>query len=172
MPRCFIGVRHVLPGNALAATLTAVFLATIGMARAQDFCTNIDDLIDHSRTEFARIADEPTGDTDSYTTTLVLDGASSCHVTKTSSRNWYLCGWEFPYRAQRAYDMFDELVAKMNDCIAGRATLHSDRNVNHPDFYSLRRYEMEQANVTVSVKDKAALGNTFVFIRVQGKNGE
>ena len=55
--------------------------------------------------------------------------------------------------------------------IGQQATLHIDQSVNHPDYYALRRYETAQADVSVSVKDKSALGNTFVFIRVQGGKG-
>jgi hypothetical protein len=100
--------------------------------------------------------------------TLTLAGASYCLVTKRSNGSFYHCGWEFPYRAKPAYDTFDALVRGMNDCIGRHATLHSDRSVNHPDYYALRRYQTAQAEVSVSVKDKSALSRTFVFIRVQG----
>ena len=147
---------------------TLVFLATIGVAQAQDLCTNIEYLIDQSRSQFAEIANKPNGDTGDYDVTLTLAGASYCFVTKKSKRNIYHCGWEFPYRAQHAYDTFDEFVRGVNECIGQHATLHTDQSVNHPDYYASRRYEMEWAEVSVSVKDKGALGSTFVFIRVQG----
>ena len=40
---------------------------------------------------------------------------------------------------------------------------------HHPDTYALRRYETPRAEVSVSLKDKIALGRTFVFIRVQDR---
>lgn len=43
--------------------------------------------------------------------------------------------------------------------------------MNHPDSYAARRYELARAEVRLSVKDKAALGKTFVFIRVQSSDG-
>ena len=145
-----------------------VFLATIGVAQARDFCADIDYLIDQSGSRFADIMDKPNGNAGDHDVTLALAGASYCSVTKKSKSSSYQCAWEFPYRAQQAYDTFDELVRGVNGCIGERATLHSDRNVNHPDFYALRQYETEQAVVSVSVKDKSALSRTFVFIRVQG----
>ena len=145
-----------------------VFWSAIGVAQARDLCANIDYLIDQSRSQFAKIMTKPNGDTGDHDVTLALAGASYCLVTKRSKRSFYRCGWEFPYRAQQAYDTFDELVRGVNDCIGRQATLHSDQSVNHPDYYALRRYETEQADVSVSVKDKGALGSTFVFIRVQG----
>ncbi len=143
----------------------------MGVAQAEDFCTSIDRLIDQSRSDFSEIADKPKGDTGDHEVTLTLAGASYCTVTKQSKSNWYHCGWEFPHRATRAYDTFDELVSRLNDCIGQQATLHEDQSVNHPDFYALRRFELQQADVSVSVKDKGALGSTFVFIRVQGRKG-
>ena len=90
-------------------------------------------------------------------------------MTKTLKGSAYHCSWAFPHRAEQAYDTFDEFVREVKDCIGQKATLHSDQSVNHPDSYALRRFEMEQAEVTVSVKDKGALGSTFVFVRVQGR---
>ncbi len=143
-----------------------------GVAQAQDLCTNIDYLIDQSRSKFAKITDNPNGDAGDLDVTLTLAGASYCFVTKKSTRDWYRCGWEFPYHAKRAYDTFYEFVGRMDECIGQHATLHIDQSVNHPDYYSLRRYEIEQAEVSVSVKDKGALGKTFVFIKVQGRERE
>ena len=114
------------------------------------------------------MTDKPKGDAGDHDVTLTLAGASSCLVTKKSAQPSYHCAWEFPYRAAPAYDTFDDLVDRLDQCIGRQATLHSDRSVNHPDFYALRRFEMEQAQVSVSVKDKAALDRTFVFVRVQG----
>jgi len=165
MPRCFNGIR-LLP-----VVSTLVFLAALGAARAEDFCANIDSLIDQSRSGFAAIADKPKGDTGDREARLTLAGASTCLVTRKAKRSWYRCAWAFPYRAKRAADTFDALAGKLDGCLARRATPHGDRSVNHPDSYAARRYELEQADVSLSVKDKAGLGKTFVFIRVQGRNG-
>ena len=172
MPSRFKGVSELPSRTVQTVTSTLVFLAAMGVAQAQNLCPNIDYLIDQSQLGFTGIADKPNGAAGDHDVTLTLAGASYCLVTKKSKRNWYHCGWEFPYRAKRAYDTFDEFVAGMTECIGQNATLHTDQRVNHPDYYASRRYEMEQANVSVSVKDKGALGSTFVFIRVQGREME
>jgi len=114
---------------------------------------------------------EPKGDAGDHEATLTLAGASTCLVTRQAKRCWYHCAWTFPYRAKRAGDTFDAFAGKLDGCLARRATPHGDRSVNHPDSYAARRYDLERAEVSLSVKDKAALGKTFVFIRVQGRNG-
>lgn len=165
-------VRRQSPLAALAVSSALAFLAIIGAARAQEICTNVNYLIDQSLSKFAKIAVEADEEDGDHDVTLSLSGTSYCFVTKKSSRTWYHCGWEFPHRTQRAYDRFDEFVGRLDDCIGQHATAHTDQKVNHPDFYALRRYEMEQADVSVSVKDKSALGKTFVFIKVQSSERE
>lgn len=165
MTRSFRGLRKL---SSTAVTSVVIVMATIGLARAQDICANIDQLIDQSHTQFAGLTEDPNGETGEYDASLALAGASYCRVTQRSKGSFYHCGWEFPYRAKQAYDAYDEFVQQVNGCIGQHATVHADQSVNHPDFYELRRYELEQATVSVSVKDKGALGSTFVFIRVQG----
>ena len=114
--------------------------------------------------------DQPNGDAGDHDVTLTLAGASYCFVTKKLKTSFYQCAWEFPYRAKQAYDTFDEFVREVDDCIGQHATLHADQSVNHPDFYALRRFETEQAEVNVSVKEKSALSTTFVFIRIKARN--
>lgn len=169
MIRNFEGLRELSSRSLPLMTSALVLLITTGVAHAQGLCTNLGILISQSRSGFASIADKPHGSAGDHDTTLVLAGASYCLVTMKPQRRWYRCTWEFPYRAKRAYAKFDELIGRVNECIGQQVTLHTDQSVNHPDYYSLLRYEMEQAEVSVSVKDKGALGSTFVFIKVQGK---
>ena len=166
------GARPFSSWRALPLALTLTIWAATGVAQARDLCGNINYLLDQSQSAFKEISDRPAGQEGEHHVTISLAGASKCLVTEKSAGTWYHCAWEFPYRAEQAYDAFEEFVGAMNDCIGRRATVHTDRNVNHPDFYALRRYEMEQADVSVSVKTKGALGGTFVFIRVQGRKGE
>ncbi len=169
MPLGFAALRKPWPHLRLPVTAAAIFSATLGVAQAQDFCAKVDHLIDQSQSGFPKIAAKPKGNAGDRDVTLSLAGASRCSVTMKSEKNWYHCAWEFPHRAEQAYETFEEIAGKLNACIGKRATLHSDRSVNHPDFYASRRYELKQADVSVSVKDKGALGSTFVFVRVQGR---
>ena len=170
-----IGIPKRRTGPSLGALVSVAAIvilpATIGVARAGDFCSNIDQLMDQSRSGFTDILEKPAGGAGDQPVTLGLAGASNCFVTKRSNGSSYQCTWDFPHRAQRAYDRFEALARELDRCIGQRATLHSDRNVNHPDYYALRRYETARAAVSVSVKDKSALGKTFVFVRVQGGKG-
>lgn len=117
------------------------------------------------------VMDEPDEGAGDHNARLILADASYCRVTKTSKRSSYHCGWEFPHRAQQAYDAFDDLARRLDECVGRHAVLHRDQSVNHPDSYALRRYETPAAEVSVSVKDKSALGQTFVFLRIQGGQG-
>ena len=169
MASSFKCIRQLSSIAGLPMVSVMVLLATIGVAQARDLCANLDYLIDQTGSQFAEIIDKPNGDAGDHDVTLTLAGASYCFVTKKSKRSFYHCGWEFPYRAKPAYDTFDEFDRGVNECIGQHATLHTDQSVNHPDYYASRRYEMEQAEVSVSVKDKSARSNTFVFIRVEGR---
>ncbi len=170
MPLEFAALKKTRPRWRLPVTASAIFSATLGVAQAQDFCAKVDHLIDQSQSGFSKIAAKPKGSAGDRDVTLSLAGASRCSVTMKSKKNWYHCAWEFPHRAEQAYETFEEIAGKLNVCIGERATLHSDRSVNHPDFYASRRFELKQADVSVSVKDKGALGSTFVFVRVQGRH--
>jgi len=169
MPTEITGLKKPWPRRSLSVTSAVIFSATLGVAQAQDLCANVDYLINQSQSGFSKIAAKPKGDSGDHDVTLTLAGASYCLVTKRAKRNWYHCGWEFPYRAKQAYETFEQIAGSMNACIGRRATLHNDQSVNHPDYYSSRRFELEQADVSVSVKDKGTLGSTFVFVRVQGR---
>lgn len=171
MPRRFRATRRPSPRRLLAVVSAAAFLATAGTAKAQDFCASIDALIDHARSGFAAIAVESTGGAGEQAASLALAGASTCRVTRQGKGRRYHCAWAFPLRARGAANTFEAFAGQLDACLAGRATLHGDSGVNHPDSYAARRYELERAEVSLSLKDKAALGKTFVFIRVRGRNG-
>jgi hypothetical protein len=42
----------------------------------------------------------------------------------------------------------------------------TDQSVNHPDAYDLRLFRLDGAEFAVSLKDKGALQQTLVFLRV------
>ena len=172
MTRSLKGLRRLAPRAVPPVASILVFWAAIGGAQAQDLCPDIKHLIDQARSQFVEIAVKSKDGADGRDAIVTLAGASYCQVTKRSRRSAYHCGWEFPFRAQEAYDTFDEFARQANDCVGRHAILHSDRSVNHPDYYASRRYEMEQADLTVSVKDKSALGRTLVFIRIQDKSAK
>jgi hypothetical protein len=84
-------------------------------------------------------------------TSLGLQGGKSLH-----------CMWTFPYRADTAAQAFDTLQSKVRAC--GAVERAQDQNVNHPDFYDLRIFSFGTETVGISLKDKAMLSQTLVFL--------
>jgi len=87
---------------------------------------------------------------------LAMSGARHLH-----------CSWKFPYRSAAAIDAFDLLTAKVAACVGPNATKTKDQSVNHPDAYQLRQFNLDGREFAVSLKDKGALQQTLVFVRVQ-----
>ncbi len=135
---------------------------------AQDLCSDIEFLIGQSGIGFRDIRGALEGEPGTDGATFLLPEASTCVVVMKTQRRSYRCRWDYAYRDARAYAEFDRFAGSLRQCFGAMAREHVDRNVNHPDFYAARRYEMARGEVTVSVKDKAALGSTFVFISVEG----
>ncbi|WP_135505534.1 hypothetical protein [Roseovarius aestuariivivens] len=74
-----------------------------------------------------------------------------------------VCMWRFGYRDQAAHDRFERLGALLELCLGRELAL--DDSVNHPDSYQLRRFQIDDATVFLSIKDKASLRQTLVFLR-------
>ncbi|MCP4317398.1 MAG: hypothetical protein GY789_15630 [Hyphomicrobiales bacterium] len=132
-----------------------------------DFCTNINRLIDHAGTNFADIVVNSRQANGRRGVTLTLDDAADCTISPLQNGSAYNCVWEYPLKAPDAYRKFSAIGQNLQTCIGDRATVLKDKGVNHPDFYDARRYQMERANVTVSIKDKSALNSTFVNVWVR-----
>ncbi len=76
------------------------------------------------------------------------------------------CGWPFAYRSDEATAAFDRLNETVAACLGPDAASSRDQSVNHPDFYDLRLYHIAGRQTAVSLKDKAALQRTYVFLRI------
>ncbi|MGI9500071.1 MAG: hypothetical protein ACR2P3_08535 [Geminicoccaceae bacterium] len=166
------------PLKAKVQALCAFFLvgsiaiaAPIESALASSFCSDVNHLIENVHASFSEIIVEPGRASGGYDVTLKLDGAFDCAVTPRINKKSYYCTWKFQYRAANAYTTFKKLDLELKECIGDRAVLHKDQSVNHPDFYDSRIFQLDQAKITVSVKDKGALGNTFIFIWVEPGSG-
>lgn len=86
------------------------------------------------------------------TRSLALGGGSQLH-----------CGWAFDYRVAAATDAFEQGISVLNACFDQSTP---DQNVNHPDFYDLRLFVAGDQEIGLSLKDKAVLGQTYVFLRI------
>ncbi len=86
---------------------------------------------------------------------LMLSGGAQVH-----------CSWAFDYRVPEASQAFEHLVKSVGQCMGDDAAITADLNVNHPDFYDLQTFELGGQEIAVSLKDKAALSQTYVFLRI------
>lgn len=83
-----------------------------------------------------------------------------------SGKSVRVCVWTFDYRSIRATEGFEALNRSLLQCLGPEVRIRSDQPVNHPDTYDLRTYVYGDASLSVSMKDKAALDKTYVFLRI------
>lgn len=75
-----------------------------------------------------------------------------------------VCRWAFKYRSQAAESAFERIANDLARCLGAPAA--TDEPVNHPDSYQLVQFNGSDGIISVSLKDKASLQQTFVFLRV------
>lgn len=61
---------------------------------------------------------------------------------------------------------FDGLDTELSSCIGDGASRKSEKPVNHPDTFEQVEYRYGDVSVTLSLKDKNALRETYVFLGV------
>ncbi len=110
----------------------------VAMAETNPFCASL-------------VVERPFPDA-ACSTSLILGGGTSTD-----------CAWAFDYRSLEATKAFETLVAKVAEC--GVVISEKDQQVSHPDSYDLRQYEVDGKEISVSLKDKGALNETYVFFR-------
>lgn len=135
----------------IRATLAAVALCYAEQATATDCLGPQTQLTPETATDhFERLFTEPV----------------SCRWVETDNTvPTTMCLWQFSYRDPKAIRMADRLAEYLRICETGAELLPDDQRVNHPDTYFLTRLETPQGVYAVSLKDKAALGHSYVFFR-------
>jgi len=99
----------------------------------------------------------------------VLKGADFCTMAQDlSGANAFHCGWGHDYRTGAATKDFEDKTASLQQCFDQAAAIGTDKAVNHPDFYDQRQFQIDDVIVTISLKDKATLQQTYVFLAVHG----
>ncbi len=116
---------------------------------ADTYCADLTALANGSVTEIAL----PSGAAGTCSVSQDLMGARALN-----------CRWPFGYRARAATDTFAELLDATARCLDTDGV--TDQGVNHPDSYDLRTFKTDTAHIGVSIKDKGALQQTFIFLRV------
>ena len=78
------------------------------------------------------------------------------------------CRWAFAYRDPRAAAAYRALVTDLAHCVGPEQVTANaeDKAVNHPDTYDLRLMAITGGTAGISLKDKAALQQTLVFLRI------
>lgn len=76
------------------------------------------------------------------------------------------CHWAFSFRSDEANRTFADILAKLSACADPATGIQTDRPVNHPDFFDLRMLRVRGGEVGLSLKDKTALQQTYVFLRL------
>jgi hypothetical protein len=76
------------------------------------------------------------------------------------------CRWPFGFRAAEATTAFEELSDQVAACLGVEGQQPGGSDVNHPDTYHQRLFDLPDARISVALKDKGALQQIFVFLRV------
>ncbi len=98
-------------------------------------------------------------------------GAEECGLsTSLAGRTAVHCAWAFALRVPEARAFFDRMAESAATCLGNEFEPIRDLGVNHPDSYDLRQYRFEDVILSISLKDKAALGKTYVFIRAERRD--
>lgn len=101
------------------------------------------------------------GDTNAMAAKLSADRCSQ--ALATGGQTLVVCQWGFDFRAPAATAFYEALLAEAKSCLASQAP-KGDQPVNHPDSFFLAEFETPQARLSVSLKDKGALQQSFVFL--------
>lgn len=135
----------------------SVGLVLTSEAQAELLCEDLNAFFDQVRSEPKTLPDP-------------LPGAQGCGVSKTIDGTEAVhCNWSYPYRGAEAKAAIDQIVRSIHSCFADAAVAAVDLGVNHPDSYDLRQFLVDGALVSVSLKDKSALGETYVFLRAEAR---
>lgn len=123
-------------------------------------CEDIDALMIRARSNF-------TGpETD---TPPPLPGAERCFMAQAlSGANVFYCAWPFAYRDAAARAALDEADRTLRACLGTAPEPDGDKGVNHPDSYTQYRYRVGAVAASVSLKDKSALRQTYIFVGIHG----
>lgn len=95
---------------------------------------------------------------------LFAPHAPTCQTALQTSGETLVCYSEHPFRSGTASDLAAEIEAQIAACFDAPAR-QPDTGVNHPDSYAARWFDVGEARIYLSVKDKGALEKTLVFVR-------
>ena len=75
-----------------------------------------------------------------------------------------VCRWTFQLGDAASRETYEALRVGIRACGEPMSAIR-DQGVNHPDFYDAWVYRFDDGGLSLSIKDKAALGETYVVLR-------
>ncbi len=139
-------------------------LTCANIASANEICMQMNLLLPQAQSNFLARGTSDLVEPD------VMRGADTCRMIRSSSGgNTFHCAWKFGYREKAAIASFNKVNQQLNDCFAQSIQRVKDEGVNHPDSYQQSEHVIDEVTVSVSIKDKGALQETYVFVGVQGR---
>lgn len=101
----------------------------------------------------------------SYLEEVTLKPATCGTALQSGAARAAHCYIGFEYRADHAADTMARLSAQLRACFAASKSEGTDPAVNHPDSFDQRQLCTPYAALSLSLKDKAGLGKTLIFLR-------
>ncbi|MEL7469154.1 MAG: hypothetical protein AAFN27_11915 [Pseudomonadota bacterium] len=110
---------------------------------------------------------QATVETIDLTNLTIQFSAETCGTALTTGGGREIhCRWSFAYRDEAAIKLHDRIASDVETCLNATAVPQED-GVNHPDSYDQQRFHTGDADLSLSLKDKAAIHTTFVFLRTK-----
>lgn len=152
---CLRNLVQMATGNVIAG---AMFVGlTVSAAQASQ-CTHIRSWLALS---FDTEHIQPMGQRLDGTTGAAICG-NSMMMSGMRSRH---CAWPFAFRADAARQVFEDLTKLIAQCVGPQTISKGKGRVNHPDSYDQRTFQTDTGTVSLSLKDKGNLGETYIFLR-------
>lgn len=101
---------------------------------------------------------------------LFAPDTAICPTAQQTTGEALFCYSEHPFRSETALIRAEQLETELSACFAAVPTI-ADVTVNHPDSYDVRHFNVQGARISLSVKDKGALGKTLIFLRIVETEG-
>mgnify|MGYP001804873815 CR=1 FL=1 len=90
---------------------------------------------------------------------------ATCRVAREADGEALFCFSEHGFRSENATETAARLERTLIGCFGEGVTITLDDEVNHPDSYVAKTFAKDSGALSLSVKDKGALGKTLVFLR-------
>lgn len=145
---------------------TGAAAAALGLAaEAGSFCAGVADAFAAAR------AVERSASTVAVVTPDGAGARATCRFsTDISGAKSTNCSWAYPYRSEAAAREFAAMLDAVAGCAVRADDDAADAPVNHPDSYELHLFRAAGGEIGLSLKDKAALDATYIFLRTTPAN--